>query len=160
MSQSEDFPVDDRYINLFTDFGFKKLFGEEASKPLLISLLNCFLDEQVQYLKNEQLGRHIDERSAIYDLYCTSPTGERFIVEVQRAHQQHFIDRSLYYASFAVQEQAERGRHWNYQLNKVYTIAMMDFVFDSEQLAKYEHQVKLVELSTKKIFSDKLNLVV
>ncbi|MBN2694475.1 PD-(D/E)XK nuclease family transposase, partial [bacterium] len=33
-----------RYINPFTDFGFKKLFGEENSKPQLISFLNAFLE--------------------------------------------------------------------------------------------------------------------
>jgi hypothetical protein len=51
-----------KYLNLFTDFGFKKIFGEEASKPLLIDFLNALLPQKdkivdLTFKNNEQLGQ-------------------------------------------------------------------------------------------------------
>ena len=99
-----------RYINPFTDFGFKKLFKEEPHKDLLLDFLNELLkDEQgtiteITYLKNEHLGNSELDRKAIFDLYCTSERGEKFIVELQKTEQKYFKDRSLYYATFSITE--------------------------------------------------------
>lgn len=62
----------ERYINPFTDFGFKKLFGTEFNKELLIDFLNQVLAdrEQVQdltYLNTEHLGNTEIDRKAIFD---------------------------------------------------------------------------------------------
>ena len=51
----------DRYLNPLTDFGFKKLFGSEPNKVLLIDFLNQLLPKHHQiknltYTKNEHLG--------------------------------------------------------------------------------------------------------
>ena len=78
-----------KYFNPYTDFGFKKLFGEEASKDLLIDFLNQLLPPQHQIVqlnfKNpENLPETTDERRSIFDIYCESVTGERFIVEMQK----------------------------------------------------------------------------
>lgn len=87
--------MQDKYINPFTDFGFKKLFGEEPHKELLISFLNTLLPEKhriqdLQYTRNEYQGYTALDRKAIFDLNCISPTGERFIVELQKAKQNFF----------------------------------------------------------------------
>ena len=92
----------DKYINPLTDFGFKKLFGIEPNKELLIDFLNQLLPaihkvKTLSYTKNEQLGDNKHERKAIFDLYCESQSGEKFIVEVQKAKQNFFKDRSVYY---------------------------------------------------------------
>ncbi|MDR1729610.1 MAG: Rpn family recombination-promoting nuclease/putative transposase, partial [Prevotellaceae bacterium] len=89
----------DKYINPYTDFGFKKLFGSEVNKDLLIDFLNELIKEQgrivdVQYLKTEQFGRVEWERKSIFDIYCENERGEKFIVEMQRAKQNYFKDRS------------------------------------------------------------------
>lgn len=99
------------YLNPLTDFGFKKLFGEEPHKDLLISFLNTLLPEHHQiadlhYSKNEYQGITPTDRKAIFDLHCMSERGERFIVELQKVKQLYFKDRSVYYSSFAIQEQA------------------------------------------------------
>ena len=78
----------DKYVNLFTDFGFKKLFGEENSKAHLIAFLNTLLPakhhiQELNYTNNEKLGASSNDRKAIFDLHCTSTSGERFIVELQ-----------------------------------------------------------------------------
>ena len=103
-----------KYINPFTDFGFKKIFAEEASKPLLLDFLNAVLppDDKIKSLtfkKNEQLGQTEFDRKAIYDIFCENQQGEKFIVELQKAKQNYFKDRTIYYSTFPIQEQAEKG---------------------------------------------------
>ena len=102
-----------RYINLLTDFGFKRIFGEEANKDLLIDFLNAVLNieggiKKLEYGNPEKQGRVKKDRKAVYDLYCTTGKGERIIVEMQKVPQTHYGDRSLYYASFPIQEQGVR----------------------------------------------------
>lgn len=121
----------EKYINPFTDFGFKKLFGTEFNKILLIDFLNEVLGsrEKIQnltYLNNESLGRTKLERAAIFDLYCQNEKGETFIVELQNVKQEYFIDRSIYYSTFPIQSQAVKGKHWDYKLKSVYTIGILN----------------------------------
>lgn len=155
-----------KFIHPFTDFGFKKLFGEEANKDLLIDFLNQLLppEDQIKdlsYQKNEHFPRAEEDRRAIFDLYCENQDGEKFIIELQRAKQKYFKDRSIYYASFPIQEQAEPGKEWQFQLKGVYTIGIMDFLFDEKKDHKDKllHHVKLVELETQEVFYDKLTFI-
>jgi predicted transposase/invertase (TIGR01784 family) len=157
--------MNDRYINFFTDFGFKKLFGSEPNKDLLIDFLNELLKGREQPIKTltfkrtEHLGAAEVDRKAIFDLYCESETGEKFIVELQKAKQKFFKDRSLFYATFPIQEQAQRG-DWDFRLKAVYTIGILDFVFDEDKESdKYLYDVKLTEQETGQIFCDKLNFI-
>ena len=135
------------YINPLTDFGFKKLFGEEPNKELLISFLNTLLPDHhqiadLQYTKNEYQGVSPVDRRAIFDLNCMSTSGERFIIELQKVKQRYFKDRSLYYATFAIQEQAKQGE-WDYKLSTVYTIGILDFLMeDAAQKVLYYAQLK------------------
>lgn len=73
-----------RYINPFTDFGFKKLFGTEINKDLLIDFLNTILPEEsrittLTFLTTEQLGEGAFDRKAVFDVYCENERGEKFI---------------------------------------------------------------------------------
>lgn len=150
----------ERYINPFTDFGFKKIFGEEANKDLLLDFLNQLFTErgvikEITFLKNENLGRGDTDRKAVFDLYCRNEKDERFIIELQKAKQTYFKDRSIYYSTFPIQEQAQRGE-WNFKLQGVYTISIMDFVFDDTHKNQLRHDVALMEKSTKEVFYDKL----
>ncbi|MDX2286849.1 MAG: Rpn family recombination-promoting nuclease/putative transposase [Bacteroidia bacterium] len=155
--------LEDKYINPFTDYGFKKLFGSEPNKELLIDFLNQVLPErhQVQslsYTPTEQLGATELDRKAIFDLYCTSPSGERFIVEIQKAKQNFFKDRSVYYSTFPIQEQAKKGE-WDFRLAAVYTVGILDFVFDEDkQDSEVRHEVKLKDQHCQ-VFYDKLTFI-
>ena len=155
--------ITDRYINPFTDFGFKKLFGTEPNKDLLIDFLNQILPEKHQitdliYTSNEYQGRSENDRKAIFDLYCTSQQGDRFIVEIQKAKQNYFKDRSVYYSTFPIQEQAIRG-DWNFKLSAVYTVGILDFVFAEDiQENKVLHVVQLKDQQGQ-VFYDKLTYV-
>ncbi|MDO4164810.1 MAG: Rpn family recombination-promoting nuclease/putative transposase [Bacteroides sp.] len=156
--------LQDRYINPYTDFGFKKLFGTELNKELLISFLNALLQGQqtvkeVTYLNTEHLGTTEIDRRAVFDVYCESQTGEKFLVEMQRGEQQFFKDRSLFYTTFPIREQAVKGKGWDYELKSVYTVGILNFVFDTETDDYYHHEVKLVDMRTKEVFYDKLTLI-
>lgn len=158
--------IRERYVNPFTDFGFKKLFGEEPNKDLLLDFLNELLREEegeikeITYLKNEHLGAGDTDRKAIFDLYCENERGEKFIVELQKSKQNFFKDRTLYYSTFPIQEQAKRA-DWNYELKAVYTVAILDFVFeeDKAERKKYRYNVKLTDVDTCKVFYDKLTFI-
>ena len=150
----------DRYVNFYTDFAFKKLFGTEMNKDLLISFLNALLQGRevvldVNYLNTEHLGTQEYDRRAVFDVYCKNDKGEVFLVEMQKGEQQFFKDRSIYYSTFAIREQAPRGE-WNYELKGVYTIGILNFCFDKEREGNYYHEVKLMETATKEVFYDKL----
>lgn len=140
-----------KYINPFTDFGFKKIFGEEASKPLLLDFLNALLPQQkkitnLSFKDKEQLGQTEADRKAIYDIFCENESGEKFIVELQKAKQNYFKERTIYYSTFPIKEQAEKGE-WNYNLKAVYCIGILDFTFDDyknePEKSEVVHTIKL-----------------
>lgn len=153
-----------KYINPLTDFGFKKLFGEEVNKELLIDFLNQLLPEKhkiknLTYQQNEHLAGTEYDRKAIFDLYCESEKGEKFIVEVQRAKQNYFKDRSVYYASFPIQQQAIKGSDWDFKLAAVYTIGILDFIFEEDKEDKEYINTVQLKNQKNKVFYDKLTFI-
>ncbi len=178
------------FINPFTDYGFKKLFGEESSKPQLISFINAFLELEkkdkivdLEFRNLEKLGLNITDRKLIYDIYCTDKNGNHIIVELQKAQQNYFKDRMVYYSSFLIQEQGVKGlyydeersgkdedgndkkRNWDYKLKAVYCVGILDFKLSpktekEEEIIKddYLHIVKLKDQNDK-LFYDKLTYV-
>ena len=153
----------ERYINPYTDFGFKKLFGTEMNKDLLISFLNALFNNseqeivEVQYMNGENLGDGYGDRRAVFDVYCKAADGSHFIVEMQKAEQSYFKDRSVYYATTPIREQAPKGK-WNYHLENVYTIGILNFVFPNNEYPadSYRHEIKLKDVEDNHVFYDKL----
>jgi len=152
----------ERYINPLTDFGFKKLFGTEVNKELLIDFLNEILPDKkiknLSYSSEENQGLTELDRKAIFDLYCIGNNGERFIVEMQKAKQNYFKDRSIFYASFPIQSQGKKNK-WNYKLDPVYSIGILDFIFNDHK--NEQDFLHIVELKDQKceVFYDKLKFV-
>jgi len=129
--------LQEQYVNLLTDFGFKRVFGSEPSKQILVDFLNTLLPERhrvktLSYRSTENLGNTPIDRKAIFNIYCQAENGERFIVEIQKAKQNFFKDRSVFYASFPIQEQALKGQ-WDFKLAPVYSTGVLDFVFDDHK---------------------------
>lgn len=125
---------EERYISLLTDFGFKRIFGTKPNKDVFA------------------------ERKAIFDVYCENEKGEKFIVEMQNAFQKYFKDRSLFYSTFPIREQAPKGQDWNFKLDHVYTVALLNFDFKEEAFDQKEinHDIGLLDKKTFKVFNDKL----
>ncbi len=157
--------VEEKYINPFTDFGFKKLFGTEFNKELLIDFLNQVLEDKEQikelsYLNTENQGKTETDRKAIFDLYCENDKGEKFIIELQNVRQEYFKDRSIFYATFPIQEQAPKGREWDYYLKAVYTIGILNFAFaESSDKDRYKREVQLLDKETFEVFYEKLTFI-
>ena len=152
----------ERYVNFYTDFAFKRLFGTEPNKELLISFLNALLHGreeicEITYLNTEHLGTQEYDRRAVFDVYCVNEKGEHFLVEMQKGEQQFFKDRSVYYSTFAIREQAPRGE-WNYGLKGIYTIGILNFCFNKKD-SSYYHEVKLMDTATREVFYDKLTFI-
>ena len=167
----------EKFINPYTDFGFKKLFGTEMNKDLLISFLNALFNnsereiEDVQYLNGENLGDGYGERlrvgelcsgirRSVFDVYCQTKDGSRFIVEMQKAEQTYFKDRSVYYATTPIRQQTPKGK-WDYHLEDVYTVGILNFEFPNNEYPadSYRHEVKLKDVEDNHVFYDKLTFV-
>lgn len=154
-----------KYINPYTDFGFKKLFGTPLNKELLISLLNSlFLGKEVirdlTYINGENLGNGYGDRRAIFDVYCENEKGEMFIVEMQKAEQQYFKDRSVFFSTFAIQNQGKKGV-WDFNLKGVYTVGILDFVFPDNEYPEdsMRHEIQLMDVEEKHVFYKKLTFL-
>ena len=173
----------ERYINPFIDYGFKKLFGTEANKDILISFLNAVIEDTNDPIldltpKNvEQIGDFNGDKTCYFDVYCQTTNGRRFIVEMQNSWEVFFKDRTLYYAARAIQEQGVKGdptkrgtaekmekkksKKWDYRLNEVYVIALMNFNFPKKEYKPedYYHKIMLTDLNDNHVFYDKLTLI-
>lgn len=150
-----------KYINPYTDFGFKKLFGEEGNKDLLIDFLNQLLPahhqiKDLNFRNPENLSDLSAERKAIFDIHCEAFSGERFIVEMQKAKVKYFKDRSLFYVTFPIKDQAQQGE-WNFKLAPIYFVAILDFEYDeAEERRKFRRDVSLKDQDGD-LFFDKLH---
>ena len=162
-----------RYINPLTDFGFKYLFGV---KELLIDFLNGVVDVEssivdLTYDNTERIPHSDEERIARFDLHCTTGTGERVIIEMQNNSQHFFKDRTIYYATFPIQEQAPKGKDWDYMLKPVFSVNIVNFRMkdeepqesqppdESEIAGKFITYVQLIDRDTGKLFFRKLTFV-
>lgn len=164
-STQQKAPSIGRFIDPLSDFGFKRIFGSEPNKDLLISFLNALFKgrkviKDLVYNTQEKSGPAKHYRKAIFDLTCTGRDGEIFIIEMQKAEQKFFIDRAVFYTSSILYEQGQKGeKDWNYELLDVYLIGLMDFNFDNTQPGKYLHRVWLTEEETNEVFYEKLGYI-
>ena len=152
-----------QFINPFTDVGFKRIFGQEINKDLLIDFLNALLEgekrvKDIRFLDKELLPAYRRDRGVIYDVYCTDESGEQFIVEMQNREQANFRERALYYLSRTVAAQGERGVSWQFDLKAVYGVFFMNF-----RLAGATHKLRtdvvLADRDTHETFTDKMRYI-
>ncbi|MBR5023757.1 MAG: PD-(D/E)XK nuclease family transposase [Victivallales bacterium] len=159
--------IPERYINPITDFGFKRLFGTESNKDLLIDFLNAIIGlekeesiRDVTFLPPEQLGTTKEDRKAVFDIYCKTEQGDHVIVEMQSEPVQFFKDRSVFYSAFPIRDQAIKGKKWNFELKAVYAVGLLNFCFsDGKDEKTYLHRVKLMDIEARTVFYDKLTFV-
>ena len=137
------------YAELLCDFMFKRLFGSEANKDVLIGFLNMILEdheiEEVNFIPTEHLGISEEDRKVVFDISCTCTNGETLIIEMQKGFQKHFRKRALYYTTYPINEQARDARdryiklkaagkadvqfEWDYNLKPVTVVAILNFRF-------------------------------
>ena len=151
------------FINPFTDWGFKKIFGQEVTKDILITFLNSLLEGEhvitdLTFLNKEQVPEAKDMRGIIYDVYCTTDKGERIIVEMQNRDQTHFIDRTTFYMAKAISSQGQRG-NWDYRLDAVYGVFFMNFRSSELGSDKLRTDIVLSDKETHKMLTDKVRMI-
>ena len=152
-----------KFINPFTDVGFKRIFGQEINKDLIIDFLNSLLvDEKcikdIHFLDKELLPEFDAGRGVIYDIYCVNDDGEQFIVEMQNKKQTNFRDRALYYLSRAISWQGEKGAEWNFDIKAVYGIFFMNFMLDIDG-HRVRTDIDMKIRQTGNLYSDKMRMI-
>ena len=159
-----------KYINLMVDWSFKRVFGTEVNKDILIEFLKVvfpqFAITDITYIPTEQLGIMEDDRKAIFDVLCKTEDGKTFLVEMQRGAQKHFFERALYYTSFPIMKQGKKAiakekeegaKPWNFSLDGVFFLGILDFEYEQDEMT--EHRYQLLETKTLKRMTDKLEFV-
>ena len=140
-----------KYIDPLLDPAFKKIFGSEPNKDLLIAFLNELFRGRkhitdLVYNKNEHPGDTDELGGVIFDLICTGSEGETFLIEVQRSSQSNLKQRMLFYAAKLVSDMAPKGKRqeWNYAIQEVYVIVLMDgFILPDSREGQYLHDICL-----------------
>lgn len=153
-----------------------------ANKDLLVSFLNAIIDApqdpvvDLHYKNVEQIGEFNGTRANYFDVYCETKGGRQFIVEMQNSWKPFFKDRTLFYAVKPIRDQGlkelegaelngkaeplKKGKkpQWNYRLNEVCLIAIMNFTFPKREYREdsYFHKVMLSDIDDNHVFYDKL----
>ena len=181
------FPTKEKFINPYTDEGFKRIFGSEINKDMIIKFLNSLLNETIRditFRNVEAFGLGRNDRKAVFDIFCKTDKEEMIIVEMQKSSQKYFSDRVLYYASFAIQQQASYAKEqleqelkelkegqeagcqtaqkrlrWNYAVNRVYVVCVLNYIMDRKYPDKYRWDIIRMDRELKVPFSDTLTEV-
>jgi predicted transposase/invertase (TIGR01784 family) len=151
------------FLNPFTDYGFKRLFGTEENKNLLIDFLNQLLPAHHQivnlfFKSTEQIPVTKEERKAFFDINCITTDGGHIIIEMQKGKMEYFKDRTLLYTTYPIQAQARKSKKWNFKLEAVYFIGILDFFYEDKKTAKFMRDVKLRDQDNE-VFYEKYNII-
>ncbi|NEO88594.1 MAG: hypothetical protein F6J87_30840 [Spirulina sp. SIO3F2] len=134
-----DYYFEERYVNLFTTFGFNRIFGNEEHKEFPIDFLNTLLPEQHQIYTlefQETLREPIRMK-------CQNNDGEYFMVELQQLNHKFFRNHPDYVEDFPIQ-QLILSASLEPEIQAVYLVGLLDFVFDeNKNTEQYLHRVSL-----------------
>lgn len=170
------------YAELLCDFMFKRLFGSEANKDVLISFLNMILEDvtimDVAFIPTEHYGLTKEDRKAVFDISATCDDGSTLIIEMQKGYQEYFRERTVYYTSYPINEQGrlaketyikehqcnddEEGFKWDFHLKPVMVVAILNFKFehdDTWQKDRYHSSYRLREDTTGEVMTNVLRYV-
>lgn len=124
-----------KFVDVKNDVAFRKIFGNENKKVILISFLNAVLGlegqnriKEVTLLNPFQLPRLAGEKSSIIDVRAVDEKGATFIIEMQIAEPDGFDKRVLYYTSKDYAGQINSGDDYPL-LRPVYFIGILNFDF-------------------------------
>ena len=153
--------VASKFLNPANDLAFKRIFGSEKNKDILIHFLNDILErkpliEEVTFLKTVQDPEIAPLRVSVVDVMCEDQDKNRFIIEMQISHEKGFDRRALYYASRAYCSQRTKKKKFN-NLKDVYFLAITNFKpfpkkkswlsrIGLKDLDTNEHDIKAIQL--------------
>jgi predicted transposase/invertase (TIGR01784 family) len=137
-----------KFLDPKNDVAFRKIFGSEQNKDILIHFINDILVFKesspvvnVTFLKTIQDPEIATKKSSIVDVLCHDEKGNKYIVEMQVAKEKGFEKRAQYYAAKAYSNQANVGDLYE-NLKEIVFIAIADFVvFDKKEGYKSDHVI-------------------
>jgi predicted transposase/invertase (TIGR01784 family) len=140
-----------QFLDPTNDYAFKKIFGDENKKHILISFLNSILQlpanaqiTNVSLLDTHQAPHLPGAKETILDVRCHDQVGAEYIVEMQVLPQEFFDKRVLYYASKAYAHQLDRGSTYH-TLKPVIFLGILNFEFTQNHHYLSTHIVQDLE---------------
>lgn len=152
-----------KFVNPFVDQAFKRIFGREESKRLMIDFLNAVIGDknpivEIEYGNKEQVPVYEDGRTVVFDIYCHTSDGRNIVVEMQNNRQGFFKERSLFYAARSISTQGNKGKSWHYSFDAVYVISVLNFI-NKEISDRLRTEVMLYDIDSITVFTDRLHLI-
>jgi predicted transposase/invertase (TIGR01784 family) len=139
-----------RFLDPKNDFAFKRVFGTEKNKSILIRFLNDIFEgeqgkiEDVEFLKLHQDPEIASMRQSIVDVACKDASGNKFIIEMQCATDTHFIQRAVAYASRAYLNQRTNDSNYGKMRPVIFFAIMKHALFKNK--AEYLSHHKLTDV--------------
>ena len=126
-------PQREKYMNLFTDFGFGRIFGDESNRDIISDFLNEVLRKagarigNIISVRSEYLTS-VKEVRPIFDIYCEDEKNRKILIEIQKEKHDFFRIRNKFYSSFPIRDRIIRKDRVS-EFEDVYMVGIMDFVF-------------------------------
>ena len=143
-------------LNPQIDFVFKKIFGSEKNKPILINFLNAVIKplspiKEVEIKNNDIDKEYIESKFSRLDIKATTNNKEHINIEIQVKNEYNMIQRTLYYWSKMYSEQIQNRENYN-KLERTVCINILNFKYlDNE---KYHNTYRLKEITTNEELTD------
>ena len=154
-----------RFLDVKTDFAFKKVFGSQQSKPVLIDFLNAMLDysgefaiADLEIVDPYQIPLIKGMKDSFVDVKARLANGSRVIVEMQVLNVEGFEQRILFNAAKQYSSQLMQGEHYRL-LNPVIALTFTDFVLFKDAPAQVLSRFKLMEKQRLVDYGDDIELV-
>ena len=146
-----------KFVDIKNDIAFRKIFGNENKKIILVSFLNAVMKlkgkdviEDVEILNPYQLPIIKNLKASIIDVKARDKKGKTYIIEMQVAEPDGLDKRLLYYASKEYSQQIESGEYYT-KLKPVIFIGIFDFKFIEGEKYLTHHAVCDVENGERRI---------
>ncbi len=138
-----------KFLNPKLDLTFKKVFGTEKNKNILIHFLNDILGftgidtiQEVEFLSTYMDPEVASDKQSIVEVLCKDSSGFRYVIEMQLARDRGFEKRAQLYAAKAYSRQADKGDQYH-NLKEIIFIAIADCVlFPNKSEYKSKHTIR------------------
>ncbi|MBD0392019.1 Rpn family recombination-promoting nuclease/putative transposase [Wolbachia endosymbiont of Pentalonia nigronervosa] len=138
-----------KFLDARNDYAFKRIFGTEKNKDILIHFLNDILGftglsaiQDVEFLATILDPEIAAKKQSIVDVLCKDSQGSRYIIEMQFTKTKGFEKRAQYYAAKAYSSQADQGDEYH-DLKEIIFIAVADcIIFPNKVEYKSNHTIR------------------
>ncbi|XZH53092.1 Rpn family recombination-promoting nuclease/putative transposase (plasmid) [Clostridium perfringens] len=143
-------------LNPQIDFVFKKIFGTEKNKPILINFLNAVIKPTTPIkdveIKNNDIDKDfIEDKFSRLDVKATTSNKEHINIEIQVKNEYNMIQRTLYYWSKMYSEQIQNRDNYS-KLERTVCINILNFKYLKND--KYHNAYRLKEITSNEELTD------